>query len=447
MSSINNLNSSEGRSSALVTFLLSSASFEEREYVFNLLKESKLFSEFTVLVQGGSFVSPDYLFSNLHFPYPTITGKVTTTDALVAFNSERSFRQKRKLVSNLNISMGDLERISLADLKEKYIRVLDREKTSYTYNADWVAKDDYEESLKIPNLYSPFGIRQYDDDIGGFRSGNIHTIIGFAGAGKSAFGLNVAYRSLREKKDVLLFSSEILRPDIQYQMLSLHSYVEGENLGRKNPVRWLDVLNQNLSQEDRNFLFDVVEPDLKDYSKYGRFMVADTEEIESYTYFNLQTFCKNLPVQPKLVIIDYFQRLPFKSVTKSERYFEQQETVKVLKRFSMGDDRFAPRAVLLLSQSSRAGYKEAKVAEGAYELTSSYEVPQIEKDSCVVLGIFNSKDLSERGKVSISMQKNRLGKCFFTPIEVPVDFSYEVLGDLVHAPENMNTDFKIEDIL
>lgn len=450
MSNNSNLNTTEGRSSVLATFLLSENLFEEKEHVFKLLKNSKLFSEFNVLVQGGSFISKELLYSSIPFPHSILEVQTKFTDALVSFNSEHLYRKKRHLISNI-VTLGvDAENETLENLKEKYLKLLDSVKNQSIYNPDWNSKEDYEKDKKASNFCISSGVRQYEDDpdVGGFRIGNLHAVVGYAGAGKSAYCLNLSYRSILQGKDVLLITSEILRKTIQYQLLSLHSYVEGDNYNRGDrPIKWSDIMNCKLSKEDEDYVFDKIEPDLKDPTKHGKFMVVETDEISSYSFFNIQDFCKSLPVQPQVILVDYFQRLPLKSIAKNDRTVEQSEVVKNFADVALGKDGHQPRVVVFMAQSNRSGYTDAKTNAGEYDLTAIFETSQIDKDACFVLGIFGSKELKERGKIRISNLKNRLGKRIFEPVEVPVDFRYEAMGDLVKVPENMNTDFDIESIL
>lgn len=62
---------------------------------------------------------------------------------------------------------------------------------------------------------------------------------------------------------------------------------------------------------------------------------------------------------------------------------------------------------LILSQSSREGWKEAVRQEGRYRLTALADANELERASSLVLSIFSSESLKQINSAKVQILKNR----------------------------------------
>ena len=86
-------------------------------------------------------------------------------------------------------------------------------------------------------------------------------------------------------------------------------------------------------------------------------------------------------------------------------------------------------AVLMLSQSSREGWKDAVRNEGAYKLTALAEANELERASSLVLSVFSSESLKQLKEAKVQILKNRDGESWSAPQEVFVDPKYYMFGE------------------
>ena len=86
--------------------------------------------------------------------------------------------------------------------------------------------------------------------------------------------------------------------------------------------------------------------------------------------------------------------------------------------------------VLMLSQSSRDGWKEAVRTEGRYRLTALAEANELERASSIVLSVFSSDALKQVKAAKVQLLKHRDGQAWAEPMEVYVDPVYSVFGDV-----------------
>ena len=64
-------------------------------------------------------------------------------------------------------------------------------------------------------------------------------------------------------------------------------------------------------------------------------------------------------------------------------------------------------SVLILSQSSREGWKDAARHNGTYKLTALAEANELERASSMILSVFSSDSLKMANTVKVQVLKNR----------------------------------------
>jgi archaellum biogenesis ATPase FlaH len=427
-----NLEDFQCRNELLTYFLLSEFDFTQRAELYSEIKNSKLFPEYDLLAQAGIFLSPEVVKTQTSFPHAFKTFEaITYNEVLGALVAEREYRLKKRLVDDLYRVPANLAQANIDEIKANYQRVLDRYKSSINYNSEWDISGTYEKEILTPFRAMSTGVSEIDKESYGIRTGIMSTLIGFASAGKSTVSLNIAYKAISGKFNVLLLTTELTKADVLYQLISCHSRNAG--IGGKEPLPYKKIVMKQLTDIERQYMKEL-EVTLKNPEKYGKFMIADTDDLKDYSLSSLRNFCEQLPVYPDLIIVDYFQRLPFAARSKEDLTFKQGEAVKAFTSLAIGSDRFRPTAVLLAAQTNRSGWKETKDSKGGgmYDLTAIFEISQLEKDAGFVMAVKKTDDLTAKGCIELQVLKCRGGKDRYK-VEVPIEWKYYTVGDKIEV--------------
>ena len=287
-----------------------------------------------------------------------------------------------------------------------------------------------------------------DQDTGGLQPASLCTILGFTGSFKTTFALNIAYNAITEGKNVLYLSLEVTKEHIYYNLLSRHSF----NSKYKKHIEHLDLKHKSLDEEAYNYLNSTIYPEFK--ALPGKIFTVDETELEAYSFFSLESKFREiekLSIEKTghgidMLVIDHAQLLKFDSsmkgignetnVVNAYVSFFRQSALNWIK---------SGRAisVLILSQSSREGWKEAVRAEGRYRLTALAEANELERASSLVLSVYSSDSLKQVKAAKVQILKNRDGQVWSEPIEVFVDPVYYTFGDTTGSIES-STSYDLE---
>ena len=302
------------------------------------------------------------------------------------------------------------------------------------------------------------GVKAVDSDTGGLQPGSLCTILGFTGSFKTTWALNIAYNAKCSGKNVLYLSLEVTQEHIYYNLLSRHSF----NSDYNKHIEHLALKHKELDDDEYNILHSRIYPDFKALG--GKVYIVDETELETYSFFSLENKFSEIDKRAvaetghgiDLLVVDHAQLLKFDSSMKGignetnvvnayVSFFRQcaLNWIKSGKQIS----------VLILSQSSREGWKEAVRSEGRYRLTALAEANELERASSLVLSVFSSDSLKQVKAAKVQILKNRDGQVWSEPMEVFVDPVYYVFGDVTGAIEttgefnldNMNSLFDTED--
>ena len=279
------------------------------------------------------------------------------------------------------------------------------------------------------------GVNLIDNEIGGLQPGAITTILGFAGSFKTTWALNMVYNAIQNKKNILYLSLEVTKEHIYYDLLSRHSF----DSKFKKRVEHFDLKHRKLSDEDYTYLSENIYPDFRKIE--GKCYIVDETELEAYSFYALENKFREIEKIAieetgrgiDMLVVDHAQLLKFDSSMKGlgletsvvnayVSFFRQccLNWVKTGKQIS----------VLILSQASREGWKDAVRHEGKYKLTALAEANELERASSLVLSTYSSDTLKQINEAKVQILKNRDGQVWTEPVEVFVDPKYYVFGDV-----------------
>lgn len=219
-----------------------------------------------------------------------------------------------------------------------------------------------------------------------------------------------------------------------YDLLSRHS----TNPEFKHHIEHEAFKKKELSDDKFKYVEETIYPSLK--SLPGNIYIVDETELEAYSFYSLEAKFREidkLAVESTnhgidLLIIDHAQLLKFDAsmkgignetnVVNAYVSFFRQNALNWIKSGRQ-------ISVLVLSQASREGWKEAVRAEGKYRLTALAEANELERASSLVLSVYSSDALKEMKEAKVQILKNRDGQVWIDPQEVYVEPAYYIFGD------------------
>ena len=303
---------------------------------------------------------------------------------------------------------------------------------------------------KIDDIGIRTSVKQIDEDTGGLQPGTITTILGFTGSFKTTWALNMAYNAMVDGMNILYLSLEVTKEKVFFSLLSRHSF-EGKF---KTHIDNSKLKKKQLDDKEFEYLESDIYPDFQKLK--GKVYVVDESELEAYSFFALENKFREIDKLAiaetghgiDLLVIDHAQLLKFDAsmkgignetnVVNAYVSFFRQEVLNWIKSGKS-------IAGLILSQSSREGWKEAVRAEGKYRLTALAEANELERASSVVLSVYSSDSLKAIKSAKVQILKNRDGEVWSEPMEIFVDPVYYAFGDVQGAPAT-STSFDIGNI-
>lgn len=322
-----------------------------------------------------------------------------------------------------NITKSDSVSIAHNDISEKLI-------------------DLYNTKIDLSGIKT--GVKVVDESTGGLHSGALTTILGFTGSFKTTWAINMAYNAVQEGKNVCYLSLEVTAEHIFYDLISRHS----SESKFKSHLEHLSLKHKKLSPEEYKDFEEKIYPDF--LKSEGKIFVIDETELETYSFYSLENKFREiekLAVEQTgkgidMLVVDHAQLLKFDSSMKGIG----QETnvvnayVSFFRQCALNWVKSGRQiSVLILSQASREGWKDAVRNDGKYKLTALAEANELERASSVVLSVFSSDTLKQLNQAKVQILKNRDGQAMIDPIEIFVDPKYYVFGDVNSGVDTMSS--------
>ncbi len=248
-----------------------------------------------------------------------------------------------------------------------------------------------------------FGIKQYDKILGGLFSGEVCLVFGEAGIGKSIFLLKVSHRARLMGKNVMFFTLEMPKQQVELRYDSLVSgfkYRTNFRFGRiasDKIEKWKESLEDSAQAGGKLYII-------------GMRGTCTIEDIDSV----LNGYAVN-GMDPNLIIIDFLDMLS--SGTRS--WSEQQEHGKValqIKRLAMKYD----------CPSITITHRNMRQEEDIQELhQSDVGYSQRKNHFCdLVMGMFQTEQDKEENLISFQIVKGREGRLKLPIVKLVPNYDY-----------------------
>jgi replicative DNA helicase len=277
------------------------------------------------------------------------------------------------------------------------------------------ARQEYDEIMadyttKRTNTGINFGIPQLDAKIGGLQNGELDLIVGYSSSGKTTLGtVQLAWSATIEQgKNVVILTSETLRPQVRRKLLSRHSMLPQFGLEKGINSRALKQGREGLTEiEDKAFL-EIVD-DFTKNTAYGKLVIVQVPRNSTISTCEGKLLRFQREFNVDLAIIDYLALLkPDRRFTS--RREELAATIQEAKQMATTFDDGRGIPVISPWQTSRDAWKEAQTV-GYYNSSALAETAEATSSSDVVITILEPKENESRyADVKAQLVKHRDGE-------------------------------------
>lgn len=283
-----------------------------------------------------------------------------------------------------------------------------------------------------------FGIPALDDKVGGLQKGELDLIVGYSSSGKTTLAtIQLPWSTAIEQgKNVLIFTSETLRPQVRRKLICRHSRLPMFNLPSGINSRNLKRGKGYLTPEEERGLAEVID----DYTKnpnYGKVVVVQVPRGATISTCEGKAlrYQRDFPVD--LIVVDYFALLkPDRRFTS--RREELAATIQEGKQWAttFNDGEGVP--IVSPWQTSRDSWKEAQTV-GYYNSSALAETAEATSTSDVVITLLEPKENENReANIKAQVVKNRDGEKSLG-IDLVVDYATSYWSQERRTENNMNS--------
>lgn len=284
------------------------------------------------------------------------------------------------------------------------------DRTLYTSDLATISAEDarleYDESkaneLTGTRLFT--GHPEIDDIVTGFQKGELITILGSEGDGKTSICTNWAYNGFLAGLNVAYFTLEMAEKRMRYMFYCLHA--TNAKFGSRPPISRKVLDNYQLEPDDEDFMFNEVIPDFN--TSAGSIRIIEPNEA-GFTFDMLKVELERLNAERPLdvFILDYPNLMDI--VTERGGDYDQAmnrlyvKLKRICEKFNQGQ-----RLVgIIPTQANRAGRQEAEKNKGAYSLRSIAQHHEISRSSDYCFYIFRDDETKMANECLIGSMKTR----------------------------------------
>ena len=295
------------------------------------------------------------------------------------------------------------------------------------------AFDNLGKNATGPMLY----IDKLDERVRGMPKRMV-VIAGFSGSLKTTYALNLAYNNAVMLGYSSCFISLEMEPEEQMLRLAVRHAQHPKFRKYNFSITVNKVLGNDWSKEEREFMEQVVVPDLQRNPEYGRIHVTGPSDFQysitgiEYMLLALENHsvefgAPELRQTIDILIVDYIQLLAkyagFANGAGSDPYRFTGEVFTYLRRLTTTYAKERGLTVVALSQLNRASYttakdriRNARIPDERYDYlfdaTSFAESSAIMSDADVAVALYCDDELKQQKKVRIQLLKNRRGDSY-----------------------------------
>lgn len=171
--------------------------------------------------------------------------------------------------------------------------------------ADYAARRAARLSGRSPGI--DFGIPDLDERINGLQNGELVLLVGYTSEGKTSLAVQLGWNAaVRQGRNVVILTTETLRPQVRRRLLSRHSCMD--HFGIQNGINSRDLKNGTLSVEQERQIQAVVS-DFTNNPSYGRCWIAQIPRGATMGYIESKLLRVARLFHIDLVIMDYLALL------------------------------------------------------------------------------------------------------------------------------------------
>jgi replicative DNA helicase len=242
----------------------------------------------------------------------------------------------------------------------------------------------------------PFGIPTLDKEMGGMSPGEVITVVGRQGEGKTWFSLDASASAVIHNKSVLYISLEMPPELIGFRLHTLLYGITHENKKNKFPNLSL-IMGKDISPKKyREYLVKI----RKNYK--GKFIVP---QLSRNFFFSTATVASKIEEhRPDLVVIDYIGLMQGDN-KKVENWQEISGQIRDLKTFAL---RYKIPIIVNAQANRAAADPKNDDAPKLHQIAGSDAIGA-NSDRVISLRL-----MSKVNKLLISVEKNRYGRAKFS---------------------------------
>lgn len=244
-----------------------------------------------------------------------------------------------------------------------------------------------------------YGIKPLDDSIGLIMPGELHTIAGASGEGKSMVLANVIYHNLMQKKNLVLCSLEMSKTQVLYRLISLHS--TSPKFGYNIPHE--KIKKKTLSESEKSQFFEVAQ-DFFECDDYGELFFTEGASTAEELFEEAEDINKFVKVDG--VFIDYISLLEGKGSSDQAKI---ANNFKLIKHYALTFSNNSKVPVITVHQISEQA-KEKAEETGYYQFNFLADTSEVRKSSDTVSWIIRTEAHKESHEIGMGVAKVRDGE-------------------------------------
>jgi len=286
-----------------------------------------------------------------------------------------------------------------------------------------------------------FGLKELDDLLGGgLLPGELALLVAWTTAGKSSWCVQMAWHaSVVQGKNVVIFTTETLRPQLRVKLVARHSRLP--KFGLEDGLNSRDIREGRLT-EDGERAFATVLRDWETCTDYGKCYVVQMPERATVAGMGSRMAAIERQFHIDFCVVDYLQLFEPELRSRDARGFEDQSSIiKAASRLSAAFNRGIGVPMLSPWQINREG-RQALQANGRYSLENMSGTQEAAKTPDVVLSLADREEDTSSGRrapLELAVLKNRDGPKGQT-LRLHADFA----TNLFQAREEMGDDSMLE---
>ena len=297
-------------------------------------------------------------------------------------------------------------------------------------------------------------IKEIDDLVGGIPYGNTLTVFAYVASYKSLLVNNIAYYNTYDLKyNGVILSLEVPKEQVLANIITRHSTRQEYD---KYPFIATSKINRSsLSDEEEDYLFNTVLPDLYDYENHGYLKILDTTDFETFSPTEIRKVlvevddeCRQKTGYPlDFFVIDHANLLKFSNTSSKDPKEQGNECIRFFNqlaqkfRLDPNTNEYTKLISIIVAQANRKGWERACKNKGVYTLNALADFNELERSSQAILSVFVTEEMKMSKEAIVMLLKNRFGPCTPDPVVVYAEpAAYTIGSEMEGFQESIEVD-------